>query len=417
MRSNTLTPLLQFFNWWGIEPYRANGIDRYNNIKPSRSSKDDCFCMLQHPWQAQSQWSRDDLIQMLQYAETTFTLEAGFHPAPFQVRDEPHRYNSKNGIIRKDGLLKSVMPDYNCKLIDFGTKYYESLGFMELTRDDENGILDTFSFQIVVPSGTLPESIKVYFTITDGRPNTGLEPHKFLEWQIRPLSIRVDDITATISGGAYLFKKPELDEENTCVEHALDTYVSEVEVFVEQINKCNQGYFVCEAGSCQGYNCENIEQSICFNKRYIAGGYWGVPSPLSCNDEGVLVPYCISCRPQQVNMNYITGYPLDENGYMNNMVFKTIALLGITLADCIKSWCVCDMCVTDKIKYYRSYEMIKVAEGVKDGAIGDQFRHFITDQTKTLISGLPPYRGLVEAFRNIQTLGCRNISGHIIGDS
>jgi hypothetical protein len=215
---------------------------------------------------------------------------------------------------------------------------------------------------------------------------------------------------------AYLFKKPELDEATTCLEHELTTYVSEVEVFIEKINKCNQGYYFCEAGTCNGYNCESTQMSICFNKRLVGEGYWGVPAPLACNDENVLVPYCISCRPQQVNMNYINGQPL-ENGYVNQYVFKTVALLAISLADCIKSWCVCDMCVTDKIKYYRSYEMIKVAEGMQGGAIGDQYRHFITDQTKSLISGLPPYRGLVEAFRNIQTIGCKNLSGHVIGES
>jgi len=416
MRSNTLTPLKQFIDWWGIEPYRANGIDRYGNIKPNKSSKDDCYCMLQHPWDAKSQWSRDDLITMLQYAESTFTLEAGYHPAPFQILDEPHQYDSRNGVLRKDGLLKSVMPNYPCKLETFGTKYYESLGFAELTRDDESGILDTFTFQIVVDAGTLAKDIKVYFTITDGRPDTLLEPYTLMEWEIRPLNIRVDGTVATISGGAYLFKKPELDEATTCLEHELTIYVSEVEVFIEKINKCNQGYYFCEAGTCNGYNCESTQMSICFNKRLVGEGYWGVPAPLACNDENVLVPYCISCKPQQVNMNYINGQPL-ENGYVNQYVFKTVALLAISLADCIKSWCVCDMCVTDKIKYYRSYEMIKVAEGMQGGAIGDQYRHFITDQTKSLISGLPPYRGLVEAFRNIQTIGCKNLSGHVIGES
>lgn len=417
MRSNTLTPLLQFIDWWGIEPYRANGIDRYGNIKPSKSSKDDCYCMLQHPWNANSQWSRDDLITMLQYAETTFALEAGFYPAPFQILDEPHQFNTRNGILRKDGLLKSVMPNYACHLKDFGTKYYESLGFAELTKTDQGNLLDEFTFQVIVDEGTLAQDIKVYFTITDGRPMTVLEPYKQMEWEIRPLNISVVGVTATITGGAYLFKKPELDEATTCLEHVTETYVDEVEVFVEKINKCNQGYFLCEAGTCEGYNCESTKMGVCFNKRYVAGGYWAVPAPLACNDENVLVPYCITCKPQQVNMNYISGHALTDQGLIDPMIFKTLALLSISLADCIKSWCACDLCVSKKVEYYRSYEMIKVGEGIRDGAIGDQYKHYITDQTKNLISGLPPYRGLVEAFRNIQNIGCKNLSGHVIGES
>lgn len=419
MRSDTITPMLQFINWWGISPWLYSGIDIENKYLNNFNDKDKCYCILQHDWQSKSNWSRDALIEMLKNGERTFILESGLYPAPTQILNEAHQYNGITGLTqKKTNKLKSVRINYPCNIKEFGVKYLESIGVEGLVRDsngDGSGtILKEFVFTVQLPVGTKSEQVKTYFTIADGRTITVPNPQDDIVWEVRPLKVEIDtNYLATISGGAYLFKKPELDEYDTCLPHSFTTYVEEVEIFIENIDKCKQGYFVCESGNCSGHNCEKTRNGVCIFPRVIGNQKWAVPSLNTCDANGNFTSYCPTCVVSELELNYVTGKELDNRNLINAEYLDVISMLSISLYDCIREWCQCDICPSKKTDFYRSYELIKIVEGGQ-GMVGDQWKHFITNQTLMAIGGLPPYRGITMAFDKIRKISCTNLNSSLI---
>lgn len=412
MRSNTLTPLLQFTEWFGINGFRANGINYPKKLNASNK----CQCTLQHAWQS-SEWTRDDLISMLQTAEDFFVREAGFHVAPVQISDELHKYKTNGRMLNANNEYKSVEPDYSCEIQEFGKYVLTFIGYMDVVKEIEGTIQDVFTGQVPLPAGTLIDNVKLYFTEADGNYAGELIYDEARELEIRPLSnCYIISNVLYMNEPAYLFKKPELDEASDCVDHVSSTYVDEVAVYILSVDKCDQGNFIyTSARPCSGSNCDESRTSICVQKRLVGGQTWAVPVPTNCavneNDELVYTSYYMTGMPSNVELNYITGRKL-KKGLIQNDYFSTVAKLAVGLADCIRNWCDCADCAKDKIEHYHSVLKVKTENAdVTQRGVGDRYQIILTPQTLALIGGMPPYIGLTQGIQEILSYKCKTVEG------
>jgi hypothetical protein len=411
-------PLLQFVEFFGIEPFYAAGIDlsgdsvfNYPNQKTEK-----CFCMLQRPWVQASHWSRDDLIGMLTYAEQVFYWETNLHPSTEQVENERIQYRLTNNLNRmrlKSGEYVAVRLQNSCGFQETGKIGLMYLGLAEVVKPVVSGALQqNFTVTFTVPVGMDKSRIKLYFTSADA--NYIVDPtFADREYEIRPLrGIVINGDTCTVTIPAYLLKKPSLDEQETCLPHAEETYVDEVLAFYTYVDECEQGYFVCNGTDCYGGNCDELAVPVCFQRRTIGQETWLVPKTSMCDDNGVMQRYCLQCTPKEVAVNYLSGIKPLYSGDVQYGVSQILSKLAIGLADCVRAWCDCDQCAEQKIKYYREVPRIAVLEASSSGkSYGSEYKELLTPQTIALLSGYPPYQGITMALREMSQYKCYNVEG------
>lgn len=421
MRSDTLMPLKQFTDWWGFDPWYIAGID-YDGSSVGASAirtdpYDQCDCMIQHPWYSQNNWCRDDFIEMLKMAEAMFVEESGYYPAPYYIEGEVRKFPFSgargSSVLKYNGKPKTIQPKHACYLQAFGAYSLTLVDTVELTREDVD-ILDVFTATVVVPAGTLAEEIRVFFTAADGGYTADPEFNDHL-FEIRPLTIEVDGVNATISGGAYLFKKPELDEELQCVLHELDTYVEDIAVYLVTVDSCDQGNYICYITDCEYLPCEPNRYSICMTTRVVGRQVWGAPYPAECNESLEHVTYCLSSIPEEIEYNYLNGVALASGGYMAYMYVQVLSKLAVGLADCIKKWCECINCPTKKPEYYRQtpHAMISLDKDRSQYDVGWQV--VLSKNSIQMLDGLPPYIGILQALRFINKERCVAVEGALYG--
>lgn len=422
MRSNTQTPLLQISRWFGIEPFSFNGID-YDGSGVGSYNDDTCECMKQHPWQTKTYFSRDDFIEMIRLSEEIFFQESNVCLSPIQILGEKHVFPKPT---YRTSSYPCFIPRFSCQFKEFGIHSMHKIANIELVRENESGILDEFNFAFSLPDNYLcatKDQIHFYFIEEDRILNSQEDIKSF---EIRPIEYVVveDDGTVTGKAPAYLFKKPILDEEDDCQPHSLETYVESIDVYLMINDLTKQGNFYFPASNCQETPCDHINSPLCFNKIPIGNSLSeqikGCPvaaypeyDQLVLNDcfpKIKLKPYSLCGWPSYLEMNYMSGYDL-ISGKIRNDLFNAIIRMGIGLMDCVRDWCRCTACFQNKIEYWRSIERIKVAEGSKGGAIGDQWKELVSKNTLDQLSGLPPYRGITFGLRKIASIGCKNDGG------
>jgi len=423
MRSNTLTPLLQFIRWWGIDPWYAAGIDYDNSSQaatPSAlrtSTTDQCDCMVQHPWDSFKNWSRDDLIAMLEQAETFFLNETNFYPAPYYIEGEQKAYPAKNNhlgysTMKSDARPKTIKPYHPCNLQGFATYSLELVDTVSLTRDDGIGgdVYDEFTATVVVPSGTLASELRVYFTASDGgyTETPGFNDHLY---EIRPLTIAVNGVNATITGPAYLFKLPTLDEIPECHPHDQASYVEDIAVYLVVKDECSQGNFICFVDDCQYVPCEPVTYPLCMGVKQVGRQTWGMAYPAECNESEVQTRYCLSCAPDEVQYNYVNGVALLDGGYMPAKYVNVLSMLAVGLADCVKEWCDCLNCPNKKVNYYRTAPLALVETDKDASEYNLGWQLVLSKATVQQLAGLPPYNGILQALRFINTERCISTEG------
>jgi hypothetical protein len=414
-------PMLQFSNWWGLNPWFVAGIDYEGKTTPglatSVDAKDTCICMNQYQWQSDGHWSRDDLIAMIIEAEEFFIHEARYYPAPSFIPEERNKLNY-NGVLgysflNNSNKYKSIKPKFSCELQGFG--YYSlTLNSTEtLVKDIVGVIQDEFTTTATVPSGTTADEIRVFFTSADGG-YTGDPEFNDHTYEIRPLTITVSGTTATIVGPAYLFKKPSLDEETDCVYHELTTYVDEVSVYITTIDNCSHGSYICSNDNCNTTPCSPTVSNICMSKKYVGGQFWGVPFPAECNAQSELVKYCLTCLPDEIEYNYLTGASLLTGGYMDNIYVEVLSKLAIGLADCLKEWCQCDVCSNKKTEYYRQTPNALFKRETDRQENDWTWQIILSNSSVEKLNGLPPYNGILQALRFIGKNSCKSVEGALL---
>lgn len=405
MKSNTITPLLQLTEWFGIDPWKANGIDRDNPKKPQAK----CQCLFEESWVKPTQWSRQDLIGMLDYAEQVFLWETGAYVGTKQILEDDLEYYGKNykyGNINTQKQYKSVKPTYSSKLQEFGSYILE---FVDLITLDTSNLEYFTATSNVVPADTELEELFVFFTQADadyiGDPEYG--DHSY---EIRP--IRVKSLSGTNFEAripTYLLRKPEFDNHTNCLTHELDTYVEEVLLYKRVRVECGDGYYVSENGSiCDNNNCNETLNQLCLGKRLVGKEFWAVPKPINCEGQ----PYCVLTPAESVRINYLTGFKELVSGDIQKPVNEIVMKLTVGLADCIKGWCPCEGCAESKLKYYRKVEKEKIEDTDPTvRGMGNRFQLLLHPSTLQLLAGYPLYRGLTMAYREMLKLGLNTVEG------
>lgn len=247
MRSDTYLSIAEFVEHVGGDPWGTAQIDRYDET--SRNISDEVMVMVEkahyrlpdanNAQRAQTN-SRQHLIQALKQAEKRFVDWCDRYPIAVDV-NETHElgsaYRHRHGTI-------AFKPKFN--VMQFGSLVWSQIGDdIAITRDDDGVILNTFTMTVSVADDTVASDVHVYITSDDGS-YTG-QPTRNEE--IRPLSVVIDSSlgtgnwSATITGSAYLFVKPSLYMVDPAfpLDHALDTYVESVDVWVSSINPCDNG--------------------------------------------------------------------------------------------------------------------------------------------------------------------------------
>lgn len=435
MHSDTLTPLLQFVEFLGLDAWKVAGIDRSGaaasanalNVGRVNTKGDDCFCMFQHPYVSGSHWSRDELIEALQNAEDFFVSEASLYPVPYQISEEGHNNDSIRGYLPSSKVgNKSVVPFYPCGEIRYGNHDIVSLGVYELNRTNpvNNLILDSFSLTFEIDTDVSLDDIRLYFTENDFSGREDIISYNCHIAEIRPFSKitknphPTDDtlIIVTIIAPAFLFKKPSLDEIEECLRHELDTYVEEVEVFYERFMPCEYGNAFCSNIPCQN-DCEKQSYPICIKEKIVYKKLYAEIIFVDCSvDEDGIVSrnnYCIDCVPNEVCINYITGKSLDNCRRIDRQIKETIGKLALALHDCDKKdFCQCDVCTNSRLKYYRSVPIVKTEDAELNSSNGDEWQVLVSKLSFAYLDGLHPTHGMIQAMREIlKWHSCKKVDG------
>lgn len=427
MQSSTYSPLLQFAQFIGLDGWFANGIDRSLNshTKKKSQSYNECDCLLPHVWMTKQHMTLNDLEEILKLGEQLFIAETGLYPSRKQVINESHNYPKRTWKTKK---YPFIVPEHSCDFYSFGVMKPIKIATVSLYKTNEqNEALDEFKWTFQLPEGyhqVQKDDLMFSFTWEDYEWYDDEEAKRA---EIRPIRniIIASDGSVTAKAPAFLFKKPELMDADYCLPHAPDTYVNCIDVYMWTVDIEEQGKFLCNSSPCEEYPCNINEYPLCMT-RHKENRTHGYPTPATifCNQKPLVSNCCdltyplkryeLCCWPQQVNINYIVGKELN-NGFVNRDYFRAIALLGISLTDCLRDICDCPRCTTSKLNYYRSIPKFKIAEGQSGGPVGDQWQRIEAEELEKQIQGLEPNVGILQAFRIINKLKCSdNFTGMML---
>jgi len=406
MHSNTKMPLLQLVEFWGLDPYYFNGIDRklQDNIIPNKKP-DKCMCMLQNTWMQPQTFSRSDLIDTLNYAEQVFSWETGINVGLHQNYEHKVQYR-KGKLQNKFGDYRAISLGSNCYFNKSGKLELHYIGEYEITKNF-NGNYAEITFP--VPEGTLVGDVRIYFTQLDaGYVNDpGINDYQYQIRPIRNAQILNNVYSAKIP--LYLLKKPSLDEYEVCLPHVTETYVDELTAFYTTLSTCDHGYFIVSQDNCVG-NCDDVLYPVCFEEIVVGTEIRLVPKPFRCNEDGEYEKYFLTQSPKAVSVNYSTKLGLTSTYDLEYGITQILSKLSVGLMDCIREWCDCDNCARQKLDYYRRI----FKEKVVDINGNDQYQLILSEGTINLLTGYPIYVGMSMAFREMLNYKCLSTTGGYI---
>ncbi|MEO8608911.1 MAG: hypothetical protein ABI690_13550 [Chloroflexota bacterium] len=331
----TLLPLDYFARIMGISPWDFNQC-KYPNRKSAQCND----VLFQFPYQ-KDRLSREEVAQSIADAEQMIADELGYWPAPKYFTNEevqyPHAWRPATGhSTPKIVKLKHghVITGGVFKRIQIGT----ISGVNLTTADTDNdAVNDTFTAIINDPAiGDISDSneIALYFVDAD-RVGEPLDE----TWRLRPLKISISGTTATIKGHLTLLIKPIL-ESGVKVE-ALDAsvdanYVTSVlccQVYTDSTYSSTdslQGEAVWNnTPGCTGPRCGNTKRPLCIENRDYRVGKIDLSFPHMCPAR----------KPDRVEVNYLAGLVLDENGQMQPEMARCVAYLAVSLLKHEKCGC------------------------------------------------------------------------------
>lgn len=111
--------------------------------------------------------------------------------------------------------LASLYP-YGLSFVPLNNRYIQAIGrrataviqagaTVVYSDNDGDGINDRATLTVTLPAGTTASEVAVFFRVADGATSTA-----DARWQINPLTVKVTDTTATITGHRAQFAKPTL---------------------------------------------------------------------------------------------------------------------------------------------------------------------------------------------------------------
>lgn len=360
---NTVATCLTLFEWAqiiGVSPWWLNQISE--NV-PQRGNVMNVQCdhvMTQYAWQNFDFLCRHEVLESISQAEDLFAEITGYFPAPKYVVAEKHSYpTSYNrqfpityGMRANSGQFKSIQVKHGFVQV-VGTESLTSIGNAAVVLSDEtsSGIDDTFTATIVVPSGTLPAAIAAFFLPAD-RVNLSLE-----ESEIKPLDVSIAGVNCTITGHISLLVLPEL--QLTIAPQDLDAadnaiYASSIVVYTRATDISDTGTVIWgNLTPCDTPPCEATIATACFGVRDLETG-WLAPLPAewdtTLDQFNQAYPCCVGRDPDRVTVNYLAGFPRQDNGRMDFKHAQAIAKLATSLLP--QRSCGCDR-ADQRLHHYR----------------------------------------------------------------
>lgn len=358
---STLLTLLEWCQIIGVNPYWAQQI---GDDVPERGSVNVQGCehvLFEQSWQAYEFLSRYEILEAIAQAEQLFADICGFWPAPKYVVSEPHQYPHnydrqfpiRYGMRAASGQFKSIQTKYGHIQV-IGIESLTLVGDFATVLSDEtgSGIDDTFTISAVVPAGTTAASIAAFFVSAD-RAGLSLEAS-----EIKPLTVSVSGVNATITGHVSLLVLPELQlKVAPDTLSALDAtiYASDVTIYTRATDISNNGTLIwnniypCEAPPCQAEIA-----TACFGIRDFETGFlYALPAEWdsTLDQFNRTYPCCVGRDPDRVSVNYLAGIPRQGNGRMQHAYAVAIAKLATGLLSA--RTCGCNR-ADQRLLYYKS---------------------------------------------------------------
>lgn len=341
---NLIPTSLSLFEWGeiiGLSPY---WLQQIGDDVPVRGSVQNVGCehvFFEKSWQAYEFLGRFEVLEAIAQAEQLFADIVGYWPAPVYIVDERHSYPRhydrqfpiRYGMRAVSGQFKAIQTKYG-QVKQVGTETLTSLGDFPVVLSDEtgSGIDDTFTIAAIVPSGTLPAAIAAFFVSAD-RAGLSLE-----ESEIKPLTVSIAGVNATITGHVSLLVLPELQlKVAPDTLSAIDTaiYASDVTIYTREVDITDTGSLMwSNLLPCEQPPCEATLTTACFGVRDLETG-WLEPVAAAWDETteqfNAAYPCCVGRDPDRVAVNYYAGYSRQTNGKMNSKMARIIALLATGL--------------------------------------------------------------------------------------
>lgn len=271
------------------------------------------------------QFDRDNIADGLNQAVEMMAEVMGFYPRPTWVNERvfigrgyPQQLQTLNlrwGYIQEFGIRTT-------SLIEAGVA-------VTYSDADGDGIEDTAT--ISVATAISASEIQAFFQVADGAESAG-----HVNWEIEPLTVTSNGVTATLVGPKYLFVKPsevwaqEYEEPNYTVRNNGDTeaasdFVLNVDIYRvysatgSDVVINSDPIFCSSCGSSLGTMTTTAGTGLIMNSRNSLVR----TRPANC---------CTTCGywPETIDIYYKAGYPLN-NGKMERRLEIAAMRLGNTL--------------------------------------------------------------------------------------
>lgn len=414
MRSKSLLSLAEFCRFVGGDPWAFAGINRY---AAETSYAEDIVLTAQYPYQRipasanNSTYagtnSRQEVEQALLKAESLFSRWTRHYPVPVQVLGEKHKFPSAFNL--RYGTVPALFKPKFAELQSFGV-WVETIAEegATVTMLDDAEIADVFSIDAIpVPDDTTAEDVHVYLTASDGLYLGS--PSR--QHEIRPLRVTIDESggagnwLANIEGEAYLFVKPELYEIDPpeAISHEVASYVATVDVYVREVDSCQQGHFLIPA-PCTSLPCSAPSSvGLCWVEQR-SGIY--AASPVVCTD-GEMSKASLSRYPSRVVMNYVAGEACDGHLMAEDMLNMVSQLtLGFLPFDeeNFEDYPTTPL-FTSTAKYFREMQRWETGRDVVNPQMSTKFALAVAPHIQHLLGGLEPRRGFVQVLGELLDRG------------
>lgn len=303
----------------------------------------------QKAWQSNDALSREEVAQAVATAEGLIADALGFPVAPQYFEGEtvqyptPIQFSQLNTMWTMNGDYKPVTTNWK-HIQSVGVQYQtlvEAASAVTYTDEDSDAVEDTFEVTATVPAGTVASEIKLFFTDTD---RLGKDQ---VYYEIRPISVTISGVTATIKGSKWLVVKPvkylgihpvSLDQSDSA------NFITEVDVYRQQVDLSQAGsliwnnrpWFPCNQPPC------SVQINVgCFENGNSELGEI-LPQPAQWDADTSSWAYeCLrrNDAPDKVAVNYVAGYPRQADGRMHAPFARAVTALAASLLEKRKCGC------------------------------------------------------------------------------
>jgi hypothetical protein len=357
----TLLSLDRWANILGLNPWHF--AQSVNASYPAGECDDLLF---QWDWIASDKTSRETIANAIAQAEADIAQGLGYWPAPKYFAAEEHEY-ARYHARELYGWIRQPRGDAISAQLKWGK--VQDLGVESKSLILADRVVTVASGTATVTCATTvtePTEIAVYFRVVDGADAAASETYR-IHGGHKPLTISISGGTATISGPAYLFLKPTLQEEDDEIDaDAAASYVTHVDVYRRRTVNSTVATLVWRGAEvCGDEACAEETQVACGTIRQADLGIvapW--PATYDSDTEEYTAASLDKARPPNaVRVSYLAGEPLGADGEMADYWARAVAYYAASLLD--RPLCAC---ATAKAKLDRWQEDLALNLSTQSGA-------------------------------------------------